>query len=690
MGQVVTELVVDADTSGADQFTQAMNNSQAAAAGATSSAASISLAIAGVGVGFVGALTALRGFVDYVGSVNKQLVDIADNANLAGMSTKEFQETLFAAKSSGVSDKDFVSGLDKIGADLTAASRGVTDFGKLFEANGVSIKDTNGQLITTKAALTDIAGLMANATPQVQAAIAKIVGLSADWIPFLKQGEDSIEAQKAAAASLGVVLDDSVIQKARDFNGQWQLAIATWDLQFKASLADILPLLIELANIASTIISTVGQVSSFFSRSLTPVDQMGSSDLNKQADAVADLADKMVGLNGVMTDFQKFRLQNAKGSLGLPEDADLKTLDAYQDKLQEMADEKAAPTRVVISGGSTVLPPTGGDANDAVDRAINTLQRHTEQTKADTDAVGLGAGALAAFRAQAAETSAVQANGGAITDEQKKKFDALIVSAGAAADALARAKVASDIQFAGGTAFLSANDVAIATQLKGIYGNDIPAALNSTYAASIRVNDAMKEIGTALDTNITSGLTDIVTGTKSVSQGFSEMGVAIVKALDQAIIKLLIVQPLMQSLQGGLSSLGLGGGVNPIAPGGVVPGAVGPTSVGGAPLIPGFASGTDSAPGGWSIVGENGPELMKVPAGSQILPNGGAPSGGGTQVNVSVQNYGNDNVSVNQRQNGNGGVDLEVMVGQAAASQMAKKGSALRQVTDNRSLLASR
>jgi phage-related tail protein len=34
--------------------------------------------------------------------------------------------------------------------------------------------------------------------------------------------------------------------------------------------------------------------------------------------------------------------------------------------------------------------------------------------------------------------------------------------------------------------------------------------------------------------------------------------------------------------------------------------------------VPGFAVGTDFAPGGWSLVGEQGPELMYVPRGSQI------------------------------------------------------------------------
>jgi hypothetical protein len=47
------------------------------------------------------------------------------------------------------------------------------------------------------------------------------------------------------------------------------------------------------------------------------------------------------------------------------------------------------------------------------------------------------------------------------------------------------------------------------------------------------------------------------------------------------------------------------------------------------PTVGSFAKGTDFAPGGWAWVGERGPELMQVPRGSRILPNGVTPSGTG-------------------------------------------------------------
>jgi hypothetical protein len=39
--------------------------------------------------------------------------------------------------------------------------------------------------------------------------------------------------------------------------------------------------------------------------------------------------------------------------------------------------------------------------------------------------------------------------------------------------------------------------------------------------------------------------------------------------------------------------------------------------------VPGFAGGTNFAPGGLAVVGERGPELVNLPRGSQVIPHGG-------------------------------------------------------------------
>lgn len=56
--------------------------------------------------------------------------------------------------------------------------------------------------------------------------------------------------------------------------------------------------------------------------------------------------------------------------------------------------------------------------------------------------------------------------------------------------------------------------------------------------------------------------------------------------------------------------------------------------------IPGFASGTDFAPGGLAMVGEKGPELVNLPRGSQVIPNVSLPKVGkamGSSVSIDAR-----------------------------------------------------
>jgi hypothetical protein len=48
--------------------------------------------------------------------------------------------------------------------------------------------------------------------------------------------------------------------------------------------------------------------------------------------------------------------------------------------------------------------------------------------------------------------------------------------------------------------------------------------------------------------------------------------------------------------------------------------------------LPGFAAGTNFAPGGLAIVGERGPELVNLRRGSQVIPNHELAGMGGQQV----------------------------------------------------------
>lgn len=660
MSNVVTELVISADTTGADQFSQSMDKASSSAQQGLGSVASLTLAVAGVGVAFVGALTGLRAFYDYVGNQNKQLIDIAEGATRAGISTKEFQEDLFAARSKGLTEKDFVSGLDKISEDLNKAGQGVTDFGKLFSQNGLSIKDTNDKLITTKVALSEIAGLMENATPAVQQGIARIVGLSQSWIPFLRDGVDAIEAQKKVAQDLGVIIDDSTIQKAKEFNDQWHQAVATWDLQFKAAIAGILPSLVQMANLAATIINGVSSVSSSVSRWATPDDSKSKDQLAAQIDDAIRLRDLMTDLNngGATGGIGQLRVTNLAGLLGLPEDANITQVNALIDKLGALYDKE--PTKLTVNKDlTTVLPQTDDAKRDQLDTEIDRLNKHIALTKADTEAVGEGAAAQAGLRAEAALYAAAERAGKTDLEQYADQFFALRQRIEETTQALNKAKIASDIKFGRDTSFLSQQDVQIAQQLRSIYPN-VATALGSVEANGIRVNNAFKDISSSIETNLTAGLTDIAMGAKTAGQAFSDMGLAVIKSLEQMIIKITIVEPMMRALQsaiGGGSILNLFGGggglptpgasnfIGPLLPSAtgnvfandnIIPFAQGASftnSIVDSPTLFKFAAGT-------GMMGEAGPEaIVPLKRGADGSLGVASSSGGGGGGTSQVFNY---------------------------------------------------
>lgn len=135
-----------------------------------------------------------------------------------------------------------------------------------------------------------------------------------------------------------------------------------------------------------------------------------------------------------------------------------------------------------------------------------------------------------------------------------------------------------------------------------------------------------------IGTNVVDILDGLRTNTLTASQAVVQLTNALIKAVEQAA--LLGTGP-FANLFGTQSNVAGGtGGIFGIIGSLLKPGPSAPLIYG-----PGFAGGTDSAPGGWSWVGEQGPELMNVPRGSQIVPSDisrSLGSGGTGDINVTL------------------------------------------------------
>lgn len=271
------------------------------------------------------------------------------------------------------------------------------------------------------------------------------------------------------------------------------------------------------------------------------------------------------------------------------------------------------------------------DAPDtsSYDRATESLRKYVETSNAAASSIDLTADAQERFKAIAQLTAAGMKDG--LTREAatlRAQLNGLTVDAGNAALALEKARVASSIKFNAATAFLSQEDVSIASQLRKIYP-DVATAINSVEASQIRYNNTLKDLNdTALSTT-KSFATDFTSALRSGSSAWGAFEAAGTSALTKISDKLMnmaidnLWSKAMGGSTGGLASLF---GRSSELPGFGTSSFVGP--------LPGYANGTNDAPGGWSTVGENGPEKMYVPKGATIVPNGVAANDNGP-VNVS-------------------------------------------------------
>jgi len=260
--------------------------------------------------------------------------------------------------------------------------------------------------------------------------------------------------------------------------------------------------------------------------------------------------------------------------------------------------------------------------------------------------------------------------------EAKAQMSGLGEAAAIAAQALEKAKVAADIKFNRNTALLSQEDVQIATELKGLYP-DVATALSSVEAQGIRVNNALKSVSSSIENAATNDLADFTTGAKTAGQAATDMANQIVRAIEQVIIKLTIVEPLMKSFQsllsGGLNLSGLG--FNPIA--GATGSAHGNVFAGGR-VIPFARGGVVDSPSiaPMALFGEAGPEAI-VPLKRGADGNLGiAASGGGNwkppaPANVVIHNYTGVQPTVSRNSNGDVTITLKKAVDGMVADSLS-------------------
>jgi len=172
--------------------------------------------LAGLGVSLtLGAFAALvKGAIDSADELNKLSQKI-------GISVEALSTLQFAAQLSDVGLDTLKTGLKGLSANLTEARAGLGEGAAIFQALGISVEDTAGNLKSSDTILLEIADRFAifedGATKTALA--VKLFGKSGmDMIPFLNQGSSGIRALMQEAERLGLKLSTETAQAAEAFN----------------------------------------------------------------------------------------------------------------------------------------------------------------------------------------------------------------------------------------------------------------------------------------------------------------------------------------------------------------------------------------------------------------------------------------------------------------------------------------
>jgi hypothetical protein len=535
-----------------------------------------------------------------------EMVDVADKANARGLSPEFFQAFVAAAKGAEDRVATLEAALDHVwqatkpllNPDWSVWDTGVTKVNAVAKA----MRETR-ELFTTDQNFSGFE-LFKNAKSQddrIRAVLIYMQQLKAigqdvaaldigekmfgsKFTDDLRQGKDSVDhiLQTIETGSKTSFVTNEAAKNAKELDDKLNDAWHTISERLKPDWDDLASVALRIKGAWASIIDAVAH----YKTASIPTPAISKGDANgASADDAQNDPDPNKAAFGNPALLNQYRRRRGFASVGDQTSNEAHALDAYS-LLNDLsgappAEDNSIPMPRRRPQDAPAPPPATKVERDPFQVSVDSVNKRIAALNAETATIGQSTDARERAKTVAQlEEAAKRANTAAgmentaVTAKQRAEIDKEADAMMRAAAAAEKANIRESIKFNANTALLSPADVQIATQLKGLYP-DVATALNSVEASAMRTNDAMKTISGTIQNGLVTGLTDIMDGSKSVSTSFADMGRMVIRALDEMVIKMLIVAPIMQVLQasfgGGasvLSSLplpGMGNFIGPVA-----------------------------------------------------------------------------------------------------------------------------
>lgn len=428
-----------------------------------------------VGLTSVAGLLGVQITTDWVKQNVSALAEIGSKAKTVGVTTDALQALRFEARQSGADVSVVEHALDRFSDAASKAGTGGNYLTKVFQANGVPLKDQNGLLRSASDLLVDYARMVANAqSPQDRIRLAvEAFGKQAgpQMVEVLERiAQVGLPGVISRARELGAVVGSELIEKADVVDKRWKQMADTMEVRVKSALIGLIDTVqgfVEKINAADAI-------------------ERGTYNLQQLAYAIA--------------------LARSKGS---PVDPTwIKEFERLAELQREVNRGRRSGEEVSPLGKPTILPNTN---SDALQKSIDTISKHIAVMEADARTVDATAGAHEALRVRTQLLELAQQHGIPVAGEYANKISDLEARARGAADALAAAKLRSDVLFDRSQLGRTASEQVVAEKLRSAR-IDANSATGQQIASEIRLNEALKDTKALADDALKGMIADMRAG----------------------------------------------------------------------------------------------------------------------------------------------------------------------------------
>jgi hypothetical protein len=207
-----------------------------------------------VGIFMAAFYAAKRMIYDTGKEIASTTMEIQRQANIIGMDVVAFQKWQYAAKMSDVNAGELSIGIKLLSKNMEAASKGSGEAARYFEAMGISVKNSSGDLRPLNDVMLDVMDKFASWEdgPRKIAIALQLFGRSGQQlIPLLNQGKEGFEKFSQEAENLGIILSPNLIKKGSEAEDIFKRL----ESQFTATKLSLAPLVLESTRAINSILS---------------------------------------------------------------------------------------------------------------------------------------------------------------------------------------------------------------------------------------------------------------------------------------------------------------------------------------------------------------------------------------------------------------------------------------------------